>query len=216
MSNQKGLAPILIVLLIAVLGVGGYFVYTSLRGGVADVAISPSGIPAITTVPTSSSNPDETANWKTYTDTKQKFSIKYPPAWTVFPNIVGGIIPGFDGTIINSANKLEPHGEILAEEGQAGISINVVGTDKLTNETLLNYHKRKFSSPDKGGNDYTETTLNTIPAIKHVRTTTEPDSGQIIYLVSNREWVYWLNVSVHNTSYQKIVDQILSTFKFTP
>lgn len=44
---QKGLAPILIVLILAILGIGGYFVYTSLRGfgEAGDVAISPSPTP---------------------------------------------------------------------------------------------------------------------------------------------------------------------------
>ena len=80
---QKGYIPILIVILIAVLAVGGYFAYSSLRANPAkpaSVAISPS--PASVSNPTpkpestsSAVNPApngawETANWKTYTNIK--------------------------------------------------------------------------------------------------------------------------------------------------
>ena len=69
---QKGFSLILIVLLIAVLGVGGYFVYSNYSGNqIKPVPIQASPIPQLT--PT-----DETANWRTYTNTLVGFSIKYP------------------------------------------------------------------------------------------------------------------------------------------
>ena len=82
---MRGFAPILIVVLVAVAAIGGYFVYTSLRGMVSevepDVAISPTiQTPTPTTKPESTSSA-ETANWKTYTNIKHKFSLKYPTDW---------------------------------------------------------------------------------------------------------------------------------------
>lgn len=60
---KKGFIPVLIVLFVVVLGIGGYFVYSSLRvSPKADVAISPSTNPTATTLSPSSTN--ETANWK--------------------------------------------------------------------------------------------------------------------------------------------------------
>ncbi|MBI2085838.1 hypothetical protein HYT74_00695 [Candidatus Daviesbacteria bacterium] len=74
--KQKGLAPILIVLLIA-LGIGGYLTYQK--------QIKPVAAPQQVTqsIPTPSSNPEsfvstEFANWKTHADQKYNFTIKYP------------------------------------------------------------------------------------------------------------------------------------------
>lgn len=74
--KQKGVAPILIVLLIAVLGIGGYFVYQNYS-----TKTTPTPTPYSTPQPSSSST-DETANWKTYENSKYGFSIKYPPELT--------------------------------------------------------------------------------------------------------------------------------------
>lgn len=65
--SQKGLAPILIVLILAVL-IGGYLVYQN------QPKPTPSPQPTNQLSPAS----DETANWKTYTNSKYGFSFKYP------------------------------------------------------------------------------------------------------------------------------------------
>ncbi len=74
---QKGLASILIVLLIAA-AVGGYLVYSGkislpqkqvTQTSKSDASPAPTGV-------------DETANWKTYTNTKYGYSVKYPPDWS--------------------------------------------------------------------------------------------------------------------------------------
>lgn len=76
MDRQKGLAPILIVILIA-LAVGGYLVYSkqTTQSTPAPKAASP--------VPTDTgetANPDSIgANWKTYTNTLYGYLIKLPP-----------------------------------------------------------------------------------------------------------------------------------------
>ena len=66
--SQKGLAPILIVLLI-VLVIGGILLYqkASLRQGSEGQAVQPSPSPV-----------DETANWKTYRNTLLGYEFKYP------------------------------------------------------------------------------------------------------------------------------------------
>lgn len=69
-KNQKGLAPILIVILV-VLIVGGYFVYSNYSTNQTQPE------------PTETPNPDETAGWQTYINTEYKYSLKYPQGWTV-------------------------------------------------------------------------------------------------------------------------------------
>ena len=68
---QKGVAPILIVFLIAILAVGGYFVYQNKTKPV------PQNQP-VTSQSTPTPASDETANWKTYKDSETGFSFKYP------------------------------------------------------------------------------------------------------------------------------------------
>ena len=73
--RQAGLAPILIVVLIAVLAVGGYLIYKLPR-----TSVSP---PAPQTTPAPSPTPDATTNWKTYQTERDNisFSFKYPSIW---------------------------------------------------------------------------------------------------------------------------------------
>lgn len=74
--NQKGFAPILIVILIA-LAVGGYLLYQKQVKPVVipQTVIQPTSVPVISPVASDSA---ETANWKTYTNTDGKYLIKYP------------------------------------------------------------------------------------------------------------------------------------------
>lgn len=79
--KQSGFALILIVLFIAA-AVGGYFVYSSLRGTgeAGNVAIS---LPASSIPKSESTSSAETANWKTFTSKMEGFTLHYPPDWTV-------------------------------------------------------------------------------------------------------------------------------------
>lgn len=77
--KQKGLAPIIIVLLIAA-AIGGFLIYSgkiNLNQTTTQVA-QPSPTPGASGVPTGDA---ETANWKTYTNSEYKFSFKYPENW---------------------------------------------------------------------------------------------------------------------------------------
>lgn len=83
MNKQKGFAPIIILLLVAVVGAltaGAYFYG---KGGLklpATKQPAPFGAP-VSATPTATN--DETANWKTYTQKKANFEIKAPVEWSV-------------------------------------------------------------------------------------------------------------------------------------
>lgn len=71
-AGQKGFAPILIVLLIA-LAIGGYLTYQK------QIKSTPLPQPSPSSITTSvASSSDETTNWKTYTNDMFNFSFKYP------------------------------------------------------------------------------------------------------------------------------------------
>lgn len=94
--QQKGLAPIIIILLITA-AIGGYLIYSGYSGKInlpqkspATVActeeakVCPDGTsvgrsgPKCEFAPCPSPKTDDTANWKTYTNNKHQLSIKYP------------------------------------------------------------------------------------------------------------------------------------------
>lgn len=89
--KQKGFTPILIVLLVAVLGIVGYFIYTNYSNSQSKtepVVTQTNPIPT----PAESTTSTEMANWKTYTNTYLGYSLKYPPDWILSDSGGGTII----------------------------------------------------------------------------------------------------------------------------
>lgn len=94
--NQKGFAPILIMILIAVV-VGGYFIYTNYSQYRTKPTV-PSPTPSASPPASSDASPaptvtDETANWKTYIERSGGFSLRYPPDWKVLPGANNNLEP---------------------------------------------------------------------------------------------------------------------------
>lgn len=76
MNKQKGLAPILVVVLLAVAIIGGYLIYQQqTKTTIAPQVAQPSSAPVSTS---SATNSAETANWKTYTSPNNLYSFRYP------------------------------------------------------------------------------------------------------------------------------------------
>ncbi|EKD84777.1 MAG: hypothetical protein ACD_38C00164G0008 [uncultured bacterium] len=77
MNQQKGLAPILIILLIAA-AVGGYLIYSKYSVNQTKTPQQNTTSPVPTDVSPVPNNAGETTSWKTYTDPQSLFTIKYP------------------------------------------------------------------------------------------------------------------------------------------
>ncbi|MBI4035579.1 hypothetical protein HY383_01395 [Candidatus Daviesbacteria bacterium] len=105
---QKGLAPILIVFLIA-LAVGGYLIYQK--------QIKP--VPQHTTESTPTPAVDETANWKTYKDNEGGFMFNYPDNW-----IVKAEETNYSGSIENPNLKI-PNKNIALRDKNSSASISI-------------------------------------------------------------------------------------------
>lgn len=206
--NQKGLSPILIVILIA-LGVGGYLIYQ--KQAKPNPVSTPSPVAQVTTQPSPTLS-DETANWKTY-ENKQgsiKYAFRYPPNW----------ISGGEGELQNpifySPNKSLWFTVIMISNG---FSIKQIAEEESPPEYQLISRK-----------DVTLSGYNAI--IQEVKTA--PQLSTVVVYVSNLKIneqsasskkegslgsihlnLQDLSNPEEVTQVKREFDQILSTFKFT-
>ncbi|MEK7560074.1 MAG: PsbP-related protein [Patescibacteria group bacterium] len=79
MNQQKGFANIVLIVLVVILtGIAGYFVLVKKPVSPTTETNQPQA-----TTQTNTTSQDEMANWKTYTDSQNGYSLKYPGNWTV-------------------------------------------------------------------------------------------------------------------------------------
>ena len=100
--RQKGFTPIIILLVVLLLGVLGYFAFT--KGYININLPKPSASNNPVTLPSSSPTPDPTANWKTYTNPEEGITFKYPSdLYLVYRKSDKSL--GLDGHIFICENK---------------------------------------------------------------------------------------------------------------
>lgn len=143
--------------------------------------------------PSPSPTPDKTASWNKYTDSNNRFSLKYPPGWNytiegpartlVFskPDSPMSLSIGVD-----KANDMKIIVDELSKKGK----VEDITLDGITAKTV------SFLLPEPGGT-------------RRFRT-------QQYEFIKNG-WHYSLGTSYlqQDTDIGKVLDQILSTFKFT-
>lgn len=187
-----GLGVIGIGLLI---GIGGYLLGTKSNKNSSQpekVAIIPSPTPLSTEASAKEGAP--TANWKTYSS--KDYSFKYPLDWYVEnPSAVGGI----------SFFKI-------------GITPIHSNPDKLGNETLIitDYSVAKFDNLKAIRN--ADSSLASIETLVDGKSVLKSKSGKsadilIAHLENGKDHILNLNLTDQNNPL--LLDQILSTFKFT-
>lgn len=205
MDKQKGLAPILIVLLIAV-GIGGYLLYQKQPKQIfqpQNPAISQSS-PTPSLSVTSVKKDDETANWKTYTNSNAGLSFKYPLDCESPRDGVSVISLRCyaDKNIDRSAGTVITNNDLV-------VTINYEKNND--NESLEGYFNRMKKSYPKMVN-VRDLIINGEPAKAWV------SEGQLVnnefyHVISKGKSIDVVKHPV-STSKQPIFDQILSTFRF--
>lgn len=188
MNKQKGLSPILIVLLITAI-IGGYLIYSG------KINLNKSQLtPVQTTQPSPS---DETANWKTYSNLESNYSIKYPNILNyrtsnyqredrkVNADIFSPVDQSYEITIISYSKEAIPSLEFNAT---------------TTNEKLINISGQKVKR--KEGIEV----VSEKGTVIHVGPIEHPDRNYLIIYTSGN------NIAEENSL--RTFDQMLSTFKF--
>jgi len=241
MSTQKGFTPVLIVILIAI-ALSGYVLYQkqakqfpSIKACTQDAKLCPDGSsvsrigpncefsPCPSPAPKESTISAEINGWKTYTSTEYGYSVKYPANWYVYElkNSPYGYpgIPGPGDVIITSLPKFP---EITAGPGTGdsylGIEISAATETNPDYSFGLNLDKRIASVQKSDIADYKsfveELIINGNKAYKEI----QPDNDIIFYIPykSHSGWIDIVMLERTTKSSEKtIVNQILSTFRFT-
>lgn len=197
--RQKGFIPVLLIigiLIIVVLG-GIYYFNTSNISKSQD----------------QTANSDLTeADWKTYTNTKYSYSLKYPDKWYV-------ISPGSDGAeSINIQNYSEA--DVTQQEkqrvelspGRLNIAIGIYEENITSSISLLDWLKVNghYESALIGIPDTTEYIIISGKSILKLNY-----QNAAYYIFSNGKNVFYSYYAPNNSLLKNIFDQILSTFKFT-
>lgn len=214
---QKGFAPLIIILgILVILGIAGGAFYLG-RSTISN----PSPTPAVTSQITPPLNPStnpaptgsgETDNWKTYTNTQAGISFKYPNNWIVEPYD----IPGF--SYFHGIIQLKIKGQ---QYGPEPATMSISYWDNPENLTLDKFEQKL----NEGGGKYYSLDLPnaqkiTIAGIssyywKSVASACEPvRCGR--YMIPYKNKIFDISLYLATAEQQQdIIDQILSTFKFT-
>lgn len=219
---QKGLAPIVIILLIA-LAVGGFLIYQ--KQSKISISSSTTNIasPALT---------DETINWNTYTNTKFNYSVKYPnkvqlitqnPEFGIKQEEMPGISLLLDGGSPSYKegfiNVIDPQTLTIIENPQARSQWENLNLDQFVQKIWeLNKNDKNPYIPNKQVGEIIETQVDGRRALKfslsgsyiiHTGEGTLKEEHSFIFIDYNNKKYFLMFPSRDNT-----FSQILATFKF--
>lgn len=164
--------------------------------------------------PTPSLTPisDPTLNWKTYTNTRYQYSVRYPNDWIA--NSIGpgtGTMPLDDvqqGLLLTPPTSTPARGMgIPIEDIHIQIEVDSRQTSGETYEEWVNATKKNLA----------DTTISiTESEIASFKTTVIKTGFKIIYLLSSPDKTKFIFIETQGPTfeYRDIIDQILSTFKF--
>jgi len=204
--KQKGFAPIIILVLV-VLAVIGYFGYKNW--------VKLKTIATPTPSPAEASTQDGTVNWKTYTNTKYGFSIKYPSGWNIQT-----IISSSDGSGFSNVTGTDSNIEISNTSGMVVPSVQIDVINQSLEKQVASYKNTLENSPAgrySNVNQYSGSFMGADATIFEAIQTLSPN-----YTVNIKDYNfkspnnYVMSViRTGNNTDQTELDQILSTFKFT-
>lgn len=194
--KQKGFTTILILVGILVIGVvagGAYYLGKQ-------VSPKPSPASIVTSQSTPSSVPsDEIANWKTYTDNKYGFSIKYPDTWKYLETPT---------EIYKTNNPQVWFGSGLPmpqTDARAEVAISISKDDPSSKWKPENFENYKSESVQLDNIVGTRITGNYKIA---------PERKDVVVIIRSKDYYFEvLPANFDNESLKKF-NQILSTFKF--
>lgn len=221
--KQKGLAPIVIIILVAVaLGMSGYLIYSKQAKPTTPLQRVTKATPAVSTLPAESSSSAETSNWKAYINGKMKFSLKIPPLWFSHPEnkVLSGYSAVFSYPIDN------PTLQNWRDQQRASVEIAIFQNNS---KSIYQQAQERIESDQrtkkKIGGHYPEELIEQPQRIK-----VDGEEGLVLYskdgyyemiLINHGNLTYLITLGTPKPIVQieeilPTFNQILSTFKFLP
>lgn len=215
--NQKGFANIILVVVIVILlGVVGYFAFVKKSEPIAQQP-APTPTQSKTPISPTPAQKDEIANWKTYNNTQYSFSFKYPTnifAYNAVDN-TSGQIPDVAGFGYTKPGQYDVGNPLPADKmGLARILVwNNVSQDL---KSWLKIHEPNIKS-------WTDTQIGGVAALVNylkVTTATEgiPMTFKTYYFKTGNKIIGIMGFSETNQYSDNWIvnfDKIIATFKFT-
>ena len=212
MKNQRGFAPVIVILVVLIGFVGVYFLGTlknkpsTVNPTSSPVAVAKeSAIPTVKPVATT----DLTADWKTYTNTKFGFSFKYP---TDFKTTLSPTTGEEFNLVVDKKTNVSEMGFVPV---QFSINMSRDENNMIRNITTLSQAEEIYKI---NRNQTRKSILLDNKSAVTVAGLVEglgPGTGQFLsytFVKLNNEV---LIIQLGNKDYQTELNQILSTFKFT-
>lgn len=205
-TPSKSKLPLILGLIILLVVSAGILLAKS--GGIPRLVAKPTPTPVPTQIPTPTPTVDPTSDWKTYTNTKYNYSIKYPVEWFIYDK----------GTYWPSEKIYKNKQEIVFVSPQQREDLTPGGFS-LMNSLLIRGDLGAFIESDIDKNIYKteQTTLGVLPVTKVV-SIAQPAMGGLethynfSYKGKNYE-IAFPNDDLSGT-HNPVFDQILSTFRF--
>lgn len=225
-NNQRGNLPIILGVLVLLLLVGGGTYYlstqrnTSQSSQVANPSPNASQQTNVVTSPTTKPiTTDNISDWKNYTNSAQKYSVKYPSDWTV-ANLESGNRIHFRKVY----PELGPHTDhsiyVTLQENKDGLSLKDWVTQNVVDPAARDYKKQNVD------NSITRETImkdgKTIEVVTGAHLPAAYDSLHAYFIVNNMvvEMALWpYNGGQYETDFDKkgkeILYNMVSTFQST-
>ena len=196
---RKGFAPLLVLVVIAViLTAVGAIAYLQFKPKSAPQSQSTT-TPQSTPVAQSISAPDETANWKTYANTKYNFSFKYPPEWIFEPEVIEAYPE--QNVVVLSKN----YNEIVL-----GITENI---ESVPEAKKAIYRERAESLNFEFGDTKIGNLIFKVPVFSEGKVPEQ--EGEWLSFIIHKNILYAFSIDTDNPDEDfETFNQILSTFRF--
>ena len=200
-NNQRGFAPIIIILAVAVILVAGYVWWAKNHAPASrnpDVSVS-----------TSTAQTD-TTGWKAYRNAGYGYELQYPPNFTLIPEPASNRISISKKGDKNDICNLEI--SELVDRGQLTMSQFIHNDTSYDNAELAGEHYQQETRGFINGVQYFRY-LKILGSSNEFNYFFEKDGNHGIYAGYTNEWAKFTGVG--KNPYGKIFEEILSTFKFT-
>lgn len=174
--------------------------------------------PVPTSIPPHESNGStSTKNWKTYIDTKYKWSIQYPDELTLTPTGAGRVYGPISISEIDLIKKGPTQKEGTEPYDGLYITIGTVRRNQII--TLKEFADLETKPPRVGSrNFFKEVNVN---GLQGYQALTQGEGSQLNILLPYRQtvdkaiWITAISEGTDKPHYDQILNQILSTFRFT-